>query len=137
MAGMIGMAQTLAVYTLKNRQVQSHDPTFLPSDVAAVLEWGLDMPFTSQDKPPLAIAMIATLNGERSFRRYRLVIAQKAKFCSQLWLKPLSVQTLVFYSEVAEVDLPLLVCIQLLYTCVSGLTDSLVYVATLEFFAVF
>ena len=93
MAGMIGMAQTLAVYTLKNRQVQSHDPAFLPSDVAAVLEWGLDMPFTSQDKPPLAIAMIATLNGERSFRRYRLVIAQKAKFRSQLWLKPLSVQT--------------------------------------------
>ena len=93
MAGMIGMAQTLAMYTLKNRQVQSHDPAFLPSDVAAVLEWGLDMPFTSQDKPPLAIAMIATLNGERSFRRYRLVIAQKAKFRSQLWLKPLSVQT--------------------------------------------
>jgi hypothetical protein len=46
-------------------------------------------------------------------------------------------ETLVFYSEVAEVDLPLLVCFQLLYTCVSGLTDSLVYVATLEFFAVF
>ena len=94
MAGMIGMAQTLAVYTLKNRQVQWRCiPPFLPSDVAAVLEWGLDMPFTSQDKPPLAIAMIATLNGERSFRRYRLVIAQKAKFRSQLWLKPLSVQT--------------------------------------------
>lgn len=84
MAGLIGMAQTLAVYhygyyTLKARQVQHHAPTFLPSDAAAVLEWGLDTAFTSQDKPPLAIAMVAMLNGERTLRRYRLVIAQKAK----------------------------------------------------------
>ena len=55
MAGMIGMAQTLAVYhcgyhTLKNRQVQHHEPTREPSDAEAVLEWGLDTPFTSQDK---------------------------------------------------------------------------------------
>ena len=44
MAGMIGMAQTLAVYhygyhTLKNRLVQYHEPTREPSDAEAVLEW--------------------------------------------------------------------------------------------------
>ena len=83
MAGMIGMAQTLAVYhygyhTLKNRLVQYHEPTREPSDAEAVLEWGLDTPFTS-DKPPLAVAMVVTLNGVRSLRRYRLVIAQKSK----------------------------------------------------------
>ena len=82
MARMIGMAQTLAVYhygyhTLKNRQVQYHEPTREPSDAEAVLEWGLDTPFTSQDKPPLAVAMVVTLDGVRSLRRYRLVIAQK------------------------------------------------------------
>ena len=84
MAGMIGMAQTLAVYhygyhTLKNRLVQYHEPAGEPSDAEAVLEWGLNTPFTSQDKPPLAIAMVVTLNGVRSLRRYRLVIAQKSK----------------------------------------------------------
>ena len=84
MAGMIGMAQTLAVYhygyhTLKNRLVQYHEPAREPSDAEAVLEWGLNTPFTSQDKPPLAIAMVVTLNGVRSLRRYRLVIAQKSK----------------------------------------------------------
>ena len=84
MAGMIGMAQTLAVYhygyhTLKNRLVQYHEPTREPSDAEAVLEWGLDTPFTSQDKPPLAVAMVVTLNGVRSLRRYRLVIMQKSK----------------------------------------------------------
>ena len=83
-AGMIGMAQTLAVYhygyhTLKNRLVQYHEPTREPSDAEAVLEWGLDTPFTSQDKPPLAVAMVVALNGVRSLRRYRLVIAQKSK----------------------------------------------------------
>ena len=46
MAGMIGMAQTLAVYhygyhTLKNRQVQHHEPTREPSDAEAILEWSL------------------------------------------------------------------------------------------------
>ena len=40
---------------------------------------GLNTLFTSQDKPPLAIAMVVTLNGVRSLRRYRLVIAQKSK----------------------------------------------------------
>ena len=39
----------------------------------------LDTPFTSQDKPPLAIAMVVTLNGVRSLRRQRLVSAQKSK----------------------------------------------------------
>ena len=79
MSGMIGMAQTLAVYhygyhTLKAGQVQSHEPAMVPSDAAAVLDWNLGVPFTSLDKPPLAIAMIVTINGERSLRRYRLVI---------------------------------------------------------------
>ena len=83
MAGMKGMAQTLAVYhygyyTLKAGQIQSHGPALVPSDTAAVLDWGLDIPFTSLDKP-LAITMIVTVNGERSLRRYRLVIAQKSK----------------------------------------------------------
>jgi hypothetical protein len=60
MAGMIGMAQTLAVYhygyhTLKNRHVQFHGPTLIPRDRIAVLDWGLDTPFTSQDKPPLPL----------------------------------------------------------------------------------
>ena len=78
------MAQTLAVYhygyyTLKAGQIQSHGPALVPSDTAAVLDWGLDIPFTSLDKPPLAITMIVTVNGERSLRRYRLVIAQKSK----------------------------------------------------------
>ena len=80
MAGLIGMAQTLAVYhygyyTLKDRLVQFHEPRHVPSDAEAVL----DTPFNSQDKPPLAIAMVVTLNGVRSLRRYRLVIAQKSK----------------------------------------------------------
>ena len=57
MAGMIGMAQTLAVHhygyhTLKVRQIQFHGPALVPSYAAAVLDWGLDTPFTSLDKPP-------------------------------------------------------------------------------------
>ena len=44
-----------------------------------MLDWGLDTPFMSQDRPPLAIAMTATVDGIRGIRRYRLVIAQKAK----------------------------------------------------------
>ena len=66
-------------YSLKAGQIQSHGPALVPSDTAAVLDWGLDIPFTSLDKPPLAITMIVTMNGERSLRRYRLVIAQKSK----------------------------------------------------------
>ena len=81
---MVGMAQTLAVYhygyyTLKAGQVHSHESALVPSDTAAVLEWNLDVPFTSLDKPPLAIAMVVTINGERSLRRYRLVVAQKSR----------------------------------------------------------
>ena len=84
MSGMVGMAQTLAVYhygyyTLKAEQIHSHESAIVPSDAAAVLEWNLGVPFTSLDKPPLAIAMIVTINGERSLRRYRLVIAQKSR----------------------------------------------------------
>ena len=84
MGGLIGVAQTLAVYhygylTLKNRTVQEHERPSPPADVAAVFDWGLDTHFTSQDKPPLAIAMIVSLNGERTVRRYRLVLVQKAR----------------------------------------------------------
>ena len=84
MAGLVGMAQTLAVfhsgyYTLKRGQVQFHGTTEVPPDNGAILEWGLDTPFTPQNRPPLAIAMIATLNGVRSLRRYRLVLAQKSR----------------------------------------------------------
>jgi hypothetical protein len=84
MAGLIGMAQTLAVFhygyhTLKQREVQYHGTSPIPTDAAAMLDWGLDTPFTSQDRPPLAIAMTATVDGTRGIRRYRLVIAQKAK----------------------------------------------------------
>lgn len=84
MAGLMGMAQTLAVFhagyhTLRHRQVQFHGPATVPSDTAAILEWGLDDPFTPQDRPPLSLAMIATVDGVRCLRRYRLVVAQKAK----------------------------------------------------------
>ena len=84
MAALIGTAQTLAVshygyYTLKDRNVQFHGPKHVPSDAEAVLEWSLNTPFSSQDKPPLAIAMVVTLDGVRSLKRFRLVIAQKSK----------------------------------------------------------
>lgn len=82
MGGLVGVAQTLAVYhygylTLKNRTVQDHERQSIPTDTAAVFDWGLDSPFTFQDKPPLAIAMMVSINGERSVRRYRLVLVQK------------------------------------------------------------
>ena len=84
MAGMIGMAQTLGVYhygyfTLKGRDIQYHGPSKYPSDKSAILDWGLVDPFISQDKPPLAIAMIVTTNGTRVWRRYRLVVACRDK----------------------------------------------------------
>ena len=84
MAGMIGMAQTLGVYhygyfTLKNRYIQYHGPAAYPTDKIAIMEWGLVAPFISQDKPPLAIAMIVTINGTRVWRRYRLVVACRDK----------------------------------------------------------
>ena len=84
MADMIGMAQTLGVYhcgyfTLKDRYIQYHGPTANPTDKIAIMEWGLVAPFISQDKPPLAIAMIVTINGTRVWRRYRLVVACRDK----------------------------------------------------------
>ena len=66
-------------HTLKRREVQFHGTAQIPTDAAAMLDWGLDTPFMSQDRPPLAIAMTATVDGIRGIRRYRLVIAQKAK----------------------------------------------------------
>ena len=56
MSGMVGMAQTLAVYhygyyTLKAGQIHSHESAIVLSDAAAVLEWNLGVPFTSLDKP--------------------------------------------------------------------------------------
>ena len=59
--------------------MQFHGTAQIPTDAAAMLDWGLDTPFMSQDRPPLAIAMTATVDGIRGIRRYRLVIAQKAK----------------------------------------------------------
>ena len=84
MAGLIGMAQTLAVYyygyyTLKDRTVQFHKPKHVLSDAETVLEWRLNAPFSSQDKPPLATAMVVTVNNAQSLKKFRLVIAQKSK----------------------------------------------------------
>ena len=39
----------------------------------------LGCPLYLAGQAPLAIAMIVTINGEHSLRRYRLVIAQKSK----------------------------------------------------------
>ena len=74
MAGLIGMAQTLAVFP-----VQYHGTSPIPTGAAAMLDWELDTPFISQDRSPFAIAMTATVDGTRGLRRCRLVIAQKAK----------------------------------------------------------
>ena len=84
MSGMVGMAQTLAVYhygyyTLKAGQVHSHESALVPSDTAAVLEWILDVPFTSLDKPLSCHRHVVTINGERFLRRYQLVGAQKSR----------------------------------------------------------
>ena len=61
MAGLIGMAQTPVFHngyhTLKRREVQFHGIAQTPTDAAAMLDWGLDTPFMSQDRPPLAIAI--------------------------------------------------------------------------------
>ena len=84
MAGLIGMAQTLGVYhygyfTLNQRDIEYHGPNSHPSDQTAVLEWGLGSPFTPQDKPPLAIAMVIRSGDRRKWKRYRLVVARKEK----------------------------------------------------------
>ena len=65
--------------TLRQTAIQDHERASLPTDAAAVFEWGLDTSFTSRDKPRLSIAMVFTANGERVVRRYRLVIAQKTR----------------------------------------------------------
>ena len=101
MAGLIGMAQTLAVvhfgyHTLKRREVQFHGTTRIPTDAAAILNWGLDTPFTSQDRPPLAMAMTATVDRTRCIRRYRLVVAQKSK------LRPSPEVSTAFASRTAD-----------------------------------
>ena len=70
---------SLWLFDLKHRTVQDHERASLPTDAAAVFEWGLDTSFTSRDKPPLAIAMVFTANGKHVVRRYRLVIAQKTR----------------------------------------------------------
>ena len=90
MVGLIGMAQTLAVfhagyYTLRHGQVQTHGPLIVPPDTAAILEWGLADPFISQDRPPLSIAMLTTVDGVRLLRRYRLVVAQRSKLDSPIF----------------------------------------------------
>ena len=71
MAGMIGMAQALGVNhyghcILKNQYIQYHGPAAHPTDKIAIMEWGLVAPFISQDKLPLAIAMIVTINGTQA-----------------------------------------------------------------------
>ena len=101
MAGLIGMAQTLAIFhfgyhTLKRREVQFHGTTRIPTDAAAILDWGLDTPFTSQDRPPLAMAMTATVDRTRCIRRYRLVVAQKSK------LRPSPEVSTAFASRTAD-----------------------------------
>ena len=41
-------------------------PTDRPPDITAILEWGLHDPFIPQDRPPLSIAMLATIDGARA-----------------------------------------------------------------------
>ena len=82
------MAQTLAVFhygyhTLKRREVQFHGTAQIPTDAAAMLDWGLDTPFMSQDRPPLAIAMTATVDGTRGLRRYRPCHCPESQAASQ------------------------------------------------------
>ena len=43
------------------------------------LEWGLDAPFTPQDRLPLAIAMVIKSGNRRKSKRYRLVVARREK----------------------------------------------------------
>ena len=84
MAGLIGMAQTLGVYhygyfTLNKRDIEYHRPNSHPSDQTAGLEWGLNAPFTPQDKPALAIAMVIKSGDRRKWKRHRLVVARREK----------------------------------------------------------
>lgn len=84
MAGLIGMAQVLAVfhagfYTLRKGEIQTHCSIGTPDDATAVFEWGVDAPFVFQDRPPLAIATVAYVNHTKVLRRYRLVLANRHK----------------------------------------------------------
>lgn len=84
MAGLVGMAQVLAIfhtdfYTLRQGRVQTYGSMLVPTDAAAILEWGLDDPFIPHDRPPLAIAMLTTMDGVRQLRRYQLVVAHRSK----------------------------------------------------------
>ena len=44
-----------------------------------MLEWRLDAPFTPQDKPPLAVAIVIKSGDRRKWKRYRLVVARREK----------------------------------------------------------
>ena len=84
MAGLVGMAQVLAVfhtgfYTLNRGEIQSHGTALAPTDTSAIFEWGLDAPLLPQDRPPLSIAMVVHVNHTRVLRRYRLVLANRRK----------------------------------------------------------
>ena len=76
MAGLI--ISLWILYTQQTRHTVSWF-TAHPSDQTAVLEWGLGSPFTPQDKPPLAIAMLVKSGDIRKWKRYRLVVTRKEK----------------------------------------------------------
>lgn len=81
MAGLPGMAQVLAVYhtgftTLEKRVIQDHQKMFIPTDAAAIWDWSLHTLFLAQDRPPLALAILAGKDAERKYRRYRLLVAR-------------------------------------------------------------
>ena len=80
MAGLPGMAQVLDCYhtTLAQGRLLSQVATLIPTDVAAILEWGLDSGFLPIGKPPLAIAMQIRRAEAAIFRRYRLVVVKVA-----------------------------------------------------------
>ena len=83
MAGLIGWRRNLQytitdIIPLEIALSSSMSPSTC-HDAEAVLEWDVDTPFSSQDKPPLAIPMVVTVNGVRSLKKFRLVIAQKSK----------------------------------------------------------
>ena len=84
MAGMIGMAQTLGVYHYGYTERPIHpapwpySPTHRQNCYNGM---GISGTFYFQDKPPLAIAMIVTINSTRVWRRYRLVVACRDKLC--------------------------------------------------------
>ena len=59
--------------------MRSHGTMLVPTDSAAIFEWGLDDPFVPQDRPPLSIAMLTTLQNVRQYRRYRLVVVNRHK----------------------------------------------------------